>query len=244
MGKLIIKLTNILTTRFLYKPPDNWWYQKFRQEVQDIELSALPATIMNNKTENGWKPFAGMESPSTYATKENEPPALERRTSRDMRCLPIPEPSLGRGISLAHDSTWNLPAEALTPTSPIARNSNPETETVVSALSNTEIDQAVKELDLVAERVQTLQTLPNVCVMERPRGKSRRITPRRILCTPVESVHLRNSTFVNAPLSQLYIGIGDPLEPERQELRAKRAQMRTGSRPPTSGGMDTTEYPM
>ena len=102
----------------------------------------------------------------------------------------------------------------------------------------------LRELDLEVERVQTLSVLPNVSVMELQNPTSRRITPRLILCTPVESVHLRNALFANAETSQLYIGIGDPLEPVRQDLRLRKAQMRTGSLPHTSGGMDTMEYPM
>lgn len=142
------------------------------------------------------------------------------------------------------DAMLSPPRPPLRRTTPIAPRKNPATYQRVSVSPSTETEPMLKELDLEVERVQTLTALPNVSVMELQNPISRRITPRRILCTPVESVHLRNALFANAETSQLYIGIGDPLEPVRRDLRQRRAQMRTGSPPPTSGGMDTMEYPI
>jgi hypothetical protein len=142
------------------------------------------------------------------------------------------------------DAMLSPPRPVLKRTTPTAPKKNLATYPRVSVSPSTETDPMLKELDLEVERVQTLTALPNVSVMELQNPISRRITPRRILCTPVESVHLRNALFANAETSQLYIGIGDPLEPVRHDLRQRRAQMRTGSLPHTSGGMDTMEYPM
>jgi len=205
-----------------------------------IERTASPATTTPKNREIFLQDWMKMGPPSSLFTNQSELHLPGLDIFRDTSSFATPERMPESEYYSAHNFPCKSPAETCSQTSPTVPRKIPETEELTSVLSSLEIETLPLAPVLARDRVQILSSLENDFEMELPKPISRSITHRRILCTPVESAVLRNSRFHVAETHQLFIGIGDPLELERHDLRLKRAQMPTGRVHPTPGGMDTT----
>ena len=98
----------------------------------------------------------------------------------------------------------------------------------------------------------TLRAFPKILILEKQSPKSQRITPLRILGMPVEYFHTTDFCLEGESRMkrQLYVGFMDPRVPEKaRQLMNSRMTSNKENVPitnpqNTSGGMDTTEFPM
>lgn len=98
----------------------------------------------------------------------------------------------------------------------------------------------------------TLRAFPKTLILEKQSPKSQRITPLRILGMPVEYFHTTDFCLEgeHRMKRQLYVGFMDPRVPEKarrlmnSRMTSNKENVPITNPQNTSGGMDTTEFPM
>jgi len=222
-----------------------------------------PPKLERSKSKSRVQPVPVFGSSFFSPNKENQAPLISRGTSCSETRQPLQElngcwPRMEREeLTLSqHEDPSTITCDTALKTSPelLGAHLDAAINNLGEILSDStgnptlleETDLKLSEQDREQAAAQTLLELQRISCLELPPQQWRAPTQRHLFSIPVESAHsqqlvLNGETLVKP---QLFIGCTVPPVAENRVGVTTRAQARIGKAQTTSGGMDTTEFPM